>query len=229
MPDEKEKEFLEEEDDFFKDVIDEEESEKKEEEPSDEEKQRQKNKDAEEARKRREREAKEKAEKEKEEAEKKKEEETPPPAEEKKAEKEDPQSKEDEKDKRVKELGKQLYDFQQKYPDIDIASLDKDAHFKNYLEGKLLGKKNFTELYEDYVALKTELSGKEKENIINEYLKSNSSSGSSGKGATRTDDVYSEDELNEVAEKLRTMNPSDAKKVREKFYRSLDFYEKNKK
>ena len=223
MPEEKQNDFLNDTDDFFNDVIEEPEVKEEGQQLSDEE-QRQKNKNAEEARKRREREAKEKQQQE-----------TPAepqqPKEEEKPKEEPPQPPKDEKserDKKVEELGRQLYDFQTKYPDVDIATLDKDVHFKNYLEGKLLGKKNFTELYEEYVSLKTELSGKEKEAIINEYLKKQSSSGSSAKNASQTDDVYSEDELNEVATKLQTMNPSDAKKVREKFYRSLKYYENKK-
>lgn len=227
MPEEKD-DFLNDTDDFFNDVI--EEPEVDEEKKLSDEEQRQKNKNAEEARKRREREAKEKSEPGKpqpeENSEEKKEE--PPKQEEKSPEEPPKQEEKSERDKKVEELGRQLYDFQNKYPDIDIASLDKDVHFKNYLEGKLLGKKNFTELYEEYVSFKTELSGKEKEAIINEYLKNNSSSGSSAKNTSQTDDVYSEDELNDVASKLSTMNPSDAKKVREKFYRSLKYYENKK-
>ena len=113
-----------------------------------------KKKNAEEAQKRREREAKEKAEKEaKEKAE----------AEAKaKAEQEAKQKTEEEtraksesgnqRENQVTKLAKQIADFRIKNPEIDIEKLQKDTDFTEYLSGKLLGKKTFTELFESYNA-----------------------------------------------------------------------------
>lgn len=174
-----------------------------------------KNKNAEEARKRREAEAK--AKKEAEEKAKKE-------AEEKAKKKETRESNEE-------KLGKQLLEFTKKYPDVDLRELDNDPNFKRFIDGKLLGKKDFIELYEDFTALKKNLSGKSQEEIERDYYKkSRSAVGSLGTGASATNvgDIYSEDELEKLAARLPLMNDAEAEKIMEKFQKSIDFYSKKK-
>lgn len=174
-----------------------------------------KNKNAEEARKRREAEAK---------AKKEAEEKAKREAEEKAKKKETRESNEE-------KLGKQLLEFTKKYPDVDLRELDNDPNFKRFIDGKLLGKKDFIELYEDFTALKKNLSGKSQEEIERDYYKkSRSAVGSLGTGASATNvgDIYSEDELEKLAARLPLMNDAEAEKIMEKFQKSIDFYSKKK-
>jgi flagellar biosynthesis GTPase FlhF len=181
-----------------------------------------KNKNAEEARKRRE--AEEKAKKEAEEKAKKEAEEKAKLESEKIKKKETRESNEE-------KLGKQLLEFTKKYPDIELRELDNDPNFKKFIDGQLLGKKHFIELYEDFTALKKNLSGKSQEEIERDYhKKSRSAVGSLGTGASATDvgDIYSEDELEKLAAKLPLMNDAEADKIMAKFQKSIDFYSKKK-
>lgn len=168
------------------------------------EEERRKNKNAEEARKRREREAKEaKAEKEK-------------------------KAKEAELEEK---LGKQLNEFKKKYPQIELSELDKDEKFKRYIEGKLLGRKDFTELYDEFIELRSELSGKTKEETQENYIrKAKASSGQikSGGGTQTPSDIFSEDELRKIAEKLPYLPQKEVEKYEEKLKRSISYYESKK-
>lgn len=192
----------------------------------------QKNKNAEEARKRREAEAKKKLEDEekaKAEAESKAkleaEEKAKKEAEEKaKVEAE----KEAQKDNKVKALGAQLEDFKGKYPDVDLKTLDNDKGFRKYIDGKLLGKKDFIGLYEDFLEFKSEITNVEKETLEKNYAKANSSTGPLNTKVNDTVEVFTEAELEEIAKKLPTMKPSEAEKVYDKFEKSVSYY-KNKK
>jgi len=180
-----------------------------------------KNKNAEEARKRRE--AEEKAKKEAEEKAKKEAEE--------KAKLESEKKKKETRESNEEKLGKQLLEFTKKYPDIELRELDNDPNFKKFIDGQLLGKKHFIELYEDFTALKKNLSGKSQEEIERDYhKKSRSAVGSLGTGASATDvgDIYSEDELEKLAAKLPLMNDAEADKIMAKFQKSIDFYSKKK-
>ena len=167
-----------------------------------EEEQRRKNKNAEEARKRREREAKEK----------------------KKAQ--------DKSEEQRNELGRQLVDFKKKYPDIDLAALDNDKRFARFVEGKLLGKKDFTQLYEEYVDFVKEIGGTAGIDIQKEHmLKERSSSGSSrssGGYVSGDTDVYSERDLEKIAARIPFMTEREVMQVLPKFEKSIEFY-KNKK
>src|SRR5690554_1035213 len=179
-----------------------------------------KNKNAEEARKRREAEAK---------AKKEAEEKARKEAEEKA--KLESEKKKETRESNEEKLGKQLLEFTKKYPDIDLRELDNDPNFKRFIDGKLLGKKDFIELYEDYTALKKNLSGKSQEEIERDYYKkSRSAVGSLGTGASATDvgDIYSEDELEKLAARLPLMNDAEADKIMAKFQKSIDFYSKKK-
>lgn len=169
-----------------------------------EEEQRQKNKDAEEARKRREAEAKAKAEEE---------------------------AKKQEETKKTNVLGEQLVTFKKKYPNIDLKELDNDKQFKNYIDGKLLGKKDFTILYEDFVELKSELSKTtSNEATRNHEAKAKASSGSPKSSASNQGpDVYTEEEIQKLSKKIPLMSDKEVKKVLEKFDRSIEFHKKNKK
>lgn len=177
-------------------------------EAADKKRQTQEQKNAEEARKRREAEAKKQKE-----AEDDKKEEAP----------------EVERAKKVDELGKQLKEFHDKYPDIDIAKLDEDKDFKNYLEGKVLGKKNFTSLYEDYVGMVSRFTNKTNKIIEENYQKSKASSGSARSTSTDVQDVYSEDELAKISQKLPFMSRKEAERVTQKLEKSIAFYEKGSK
>lgn len=171
-----------------------------------------KNKNAEEARKRREAEAKAKKE-----------------AEEKA--KLESEKKKETRESNEEKLGKQLLEFTKKYPDVDLRELDNDPNFKRFIDGKLLGKKDFIELYEDFTALKKNLSGKSQEEIERDYYKkSRSAVGSLGTGASATNvgDIYSEDELEKLASRLPLMNDAEAEKIMAKFQKSIDFYSKKK-
>ena len=187
-----------------------------------EEQQRQKNKDAEEARKRRAAEAKAKAD---EEAAKKAELQAKVVATEpaKPEEQVKPQPQPD-----VNKLGQQLVDFKTKYPDIDLSQLDGDKAFKKFIDGKLLGKKDFTNLYEEYVELKAEITGVEQKVVRNNYQKAQSSSGSSISPVANRGEVFSEEELRKVASRLPTMNPKEAAKIEEKLKKSIAYYESKK-
>ncbi len=219
-------ETVDEEQDFFKDVLDDPEVEEAEkldaegDETKEQKKDRpQKNIDAEAKRKRLEAEAKaqkaleEKKAKEEAEAQKQKE------AEDKQREA---------REKQLSSLGKQLDEFKTDFPDVDLKELDKDKSFKRYIDGKLLGKKHFTDLYKEYLEMRSELSGKSKEEVERNYRKkAESSSGSSvPKSETNPNDVYSEEEYNQIIAKLPYMSDAEVGKVMEKFDRSTKYYQK---
>ena len=225
--------------DYFEDLLQEFEEDPKEPELTEEE-QRQKNKDAEEARKRREAEAKAKEEAEKEVATPK---EDNSEAEAQKAEAEAAAQKAEEEAKakadaeakkqasKTNQLGEQLLAFKTKYPDVDLATLDKDTNFKRYIDGKILGKKDFVGLYEDYIDFTSSISGRSQDELRKNYeKKAQASSGSSKpKGEVKPkEEVYTEDELTKIAARIPLMNDKEAKKILEKFERSVEYYKNNK-
>lgn len=183
-----------------------------------EEAQRIKNKNAEEARKRREAEAKAQAE-----AQATAEEETPQEV------KEEPkveEAAEKPKETNVNRLGEQLVEFKRKYPDIELQQLDEDKAFKRFIDGKLLGSKDFTALYEEFIDFKAELTGVETQAITRNYIKAQSSSGSSTSTSTTTGDVFSEEEMRQLSARIPVMNPRDVAKIEEKLKRSIAYYDK---
>lgn len=182
-----------------------------------EEAQRIKNKNAEEARKRREAEAKLQAEEAVEETPVETQQEQP---------KVEEVKKEPVKESNVNRLGEQLVEFKRKYPDIDLAQLDEDRAFKRYIDGKLLGSKDFTALYEEFLEFKAEISGVETQAVQRNYIKAQSSSGSSTSTSTTTGDIFSEEELRQLSGRLPLMNPKDAAKIEEKLKRSIAYYDK---
>lgn len=212
-------ETVDEEQDFFKDVLDDpevEEVEKLDAEGEETEQQKkdrsQKNIDAEAKRKRLEAEAK-----------------AQKALEEKKAKEEaEAQKQKEAKEKQIGSLGKQLDEFKKEFPDVDLKELDKDKSFKRYIDGKLLGKKHFTDLYKEYLEVRSELSGKPKEEVETNYKKkADSSSGSSTpKSETNPNDVYSEEEYNQIIAKLPYMTDAEVRKVMEKFDKSTKYYKK---
>lgn len=212
-------ETVDEEQDFFKDVLDDpevDEAEKLDAEGEETEQQKkdrsQKNIDAEAKRKRLEAEAK-----------------AQKALEEKKAKEEaEAQKQKEAKEKQIDSLGKQLDEFKKDFPDVDLKELDKDKSFKRYIDGKLLGKKHFTDLYKEYLEVRSELSGKSKEEVETNYKKkADSSSGSSTpKSETNPNDVYSEEEYNQIIAKLPYMTDAEVRKVMEKFDKSTKYYKK---
>ena len=183
-----------------------------------EEAQRIKNKNAEEARKRREAEAKAQAE-----AQATAEEETPQEV------KEEPkveEAAEKPKETNVNRLGEQLVEFKRKYPDIELQQLDEDKAFKRFIDGKLLGSKDFTALYEEFIDFKAELTGVETQAITRNYIKAQSSSGSSTSTSTTTGDIFSEEEMRQLSARIPVMNPRDVAKIEEKLKRSIAYYDK---
>lgn len=199
---------------LLEDVDTEEKSEEKEEEI------RRKNKDAEEARKRRAAEAKAKAEAEAQKPVATSVEET--------VEEATPKQEEKPVVPDVNKLGEQLVQFKAKYPDIDLANLDNDKAFKRFIDGKLLGKKDFTKLYEEYVELKAEITGVEQQVVQKNYQKAQSSSGSSISPTTTADEVFSEEDLRKIAQRLPFMNPKEAAKIEAKLKKSIAYYEGRK-
>lgn len=131
----------------------------------------------------------------------------------------------DPKVEQVNRLGEQLIEFKQKYPDVDLAKLDGDKTFKRFVEGKLLGKKNFTQIYEEYDEFRRELSGQSQQQAANSAVKAQASTGSPVSTATTGTDVYSEDELRRISEKIPFMSPKDAAKIEAKFKRSINYYD----
>lgn len=212
-------ETVDEEQDFFKDVLDDpevDEEEKLDAESEETEQQKkdrsQKNIDAEAKRKRLEAEAK-----------------AQKALEEKKAKEEaEAQKQKEAKEKQIGSLGKQLDEFKKEFPDVELKELDKDKSFKRYIDGKLLGKKHFTDLYKEYLEVRSELSGKSKEEVETNYKKkADSSSGSSTpKSETNPNDVYSEEEYNQIIAKLPYMTDAEVRKVMEKFDKSTKYYKK---
>lgn len=138
----------------------------------------------------------------------------------------------DKSEEQRNELGRQLVDFKKKYPDIDLAALDNDKRFARFVEGKLLGKKDFTQLYEEYVDFVKEIGGTAGIDIQKEHmLKERSSSGSSrssGGYVSGGSDVYSERDLERIAARIPFMTEKEAMQVLPKFEKSIEFY-KNKK
>lgn len=195
-----------------------------------EEAQRLKNKNAEEARKRREAEAKAaKAQEEEPKEEEPQEEEAVETKEEVEEEvKEEPkvEAKEEPKEENVNKLGKQLVSFKNKYPQVDLEQLDQDKAFKRYIDGKLLGTKDFTKLYEEFVEMKAEIQGVESNTIQRNYIKAQSSSGTSTSTNATAGDVFSEEELRKLSQRIPVMNPKDVAKLEEKLKRSIAYYEK---
>lgn len=184
----------------------EEESEESEEEKERKEKERQKNKDAEEARKRREKEEKEK-----------------------KRLEDEKKAQEEKKETSTQVLGKQLNDFTKKYPNINLKSLDDDKHFTRFISGKLLGKKDFTELYEEYIEFKKDLSGKSESDIVRDYEKKKQASpGSLGVGGAdvETAEVYTKKELEDISAKLPFMTENQVAAVMAKYEKSIEYHSK---
>jgi len=138
----------------------------------------------------------------------------------------------DKSEEQRNELGRQLVDFKKKYPDIDLAALDNDKRFARFVEGKLLGKKDFTQLYEEYVDFVKEIGGTAGIDIQKEHmLKERSSSGSSrssGGYVSGDTDVYSERDLEKIAARIPFMTEREVMQVLPKFEKSIEFY-KNKK
>lgn len=132
------------------------------------------------------------------------------------------------KEKQLNSLGKQLDEFKKEFPDVELKELDKDKAFKLYIDGKLLGKKHFTDLYKEYLEVRSELSGKSKEEVERNYRKkAESSSGSSiPKSETNPNDVYSEEEYNQIIEKLPYMSDDEVRKIMPKFDKSTKYYQK---
>lgn len=232
-----------EDDEFINSLLGEEEDpEETDEEKAKKEEELQKNKNAEEARKRREAEAKKKLE---EEAKAKLEAEAKAKLEEEKAkaeaeaeakakaekeakEKESNKEKETQKEEKVATLGEQISKFKEKYPNVELKALDNDKAFRKYIDGKLLGKKDFTELYEEFVDFKSEITSVEKETIEKNYIKANSSAGSLKSNPNDIAEVYTEQELEEITRKMPTMRPSDVDKIYAKFKKSVSYYENKK-
>lgn len=212
---------------YFKDMLedDEEINELARTKPSEE--QLRKNKDAEEARKRREAEAKAKKEAEAKAVEPKVEETAPankPATAEPTTEPAKPAQ--EPKADQVNKLGEQLVQFKQKYPDVDLAQLDGDKGFKRFIDGKLMGKKDFTKLYEEYQEFRQEMGLQNQ--VQNNQIKSQASTGSPVSTATTGTDVFSEDELRRISEKLPFMSPREAAKVEGKLKRSIQYYDNKK-
>jgi len=138
----------------------------------------------------------------------------------------------DKSEEQRNELGRQLVDFKKKYPDVDLAALDNDKRFARFIEGKLLGKKDFTQLYEEYVDFVKEIGGTAGIDIQKEHmLKERSSSGSSrssGGYVSGDTDVYSERDLEKIAARIPFMTEREVMQVLPKFEKSIEFY-KNKK
>ena len=126
----------------------------------------------------------------------------------------------------VMALSKQIADFKISHPDIDIVKLQKDANFSEYIRGKLLGNKTFTELFESYVDFVKRVGGKEPDGFKRNAEKP--SSGSANKGTTTPTDVYSEDELNKINQRLPFMSRQEAEKISDKLGRSLKYYQTKK-
>lgn len=184
-----------------------------------------KNKNAEEARKRREAEAKQKKE-----AEAKQTVEQPatankPATAEVKPEK-PAEPAPDQKVEQVNKLGEQLVQFKTRYPDVDLAQLDGDKSFKRFIDGKLMGKKDFTKLYEEYQEFRNEMGLQSQ--VQNNQVKAQASTGSPVSTAATGADVFSEDELRRISEKLPFMAPKEAAKVEAKLKRSIDYYDNKK-
>lgn len=193
-----------------------------------EEAQRIKNKNAEEARKRREAEAKAKKDQESDEPEEEvetQEVEAKEDVEEPKEEAKEEPKVEEPKEENVNQLGKQLVNFKQKYPQVDLEQLDQDKTFKRYIDGKLLGSKDFTTLYEEFVEMKAELQGVEANSVQRNYMKAQSSSGTSTSTSTTTGDIFSEEEMRKLSQRIPLMNPRDVAKIEEKLNRSIAYYE----
>jgi len=130
---------------------------------------------------------------------------------------------------RMDKLGAELNDFVKSHPNVNLAELDKDKSFKKFLDGKILGKKTFSDLYEDFVEMKADMTDTTKETVAKNYQKSQSSSGPSVKGAPTPSDIFSEDELKRLSEKVPFMNRHEYTKIEGKLNKSIDYYDKNKK
>lgn len=207
------KETLNEDNEFLKSLEEIDEVEKNKDNEVDEEKlkeeQEEKNRNAEEARKRRELEAKQKQEEE----------------EQKKVEEEKPKEE-------VVSPQKQVKDLTTKYPELDLANLDSDQNFQEYLKGKWVkGGDSITTIYEKYLDFEARVTKNSKEEVEKKFKKPSTPSlkgGSGGNGSNGgTNDVYSIQEMNELTRKMPNMNPQQYKKVEEKYNRSYA-YHKNK-
>lgn len=125
----------------------------------------------------------------------------------------------------VQVLAKQIADFKIKYSDVDIQKLQQDKNFTEYLDGKLLGKKSFTELFEGYSEFVKRIGGKD---LTTELSKNSAkpSSQSANKGLTPPSDIYSEEELNSLSKRLPFMHLKEYDKVSAKIARSVAYYNK---
>jgi hypothetical protein len=222
--------------DFFEDLLDEFDEPKEEKKELSEEEQRRKNKDAEEARKRREAEAKAEEEKKKAEEEAKAKQEVEKKEQEKVEAKVDEPAKpeppkQEPKVERTNRLGEQLVKFKEKYPEVDLSTLDKDANFKRFINGKLLGRQNFIELYDDYIELKSSLSGSNQDDLKKNYTKKAKASSGTSKPSGKAQgvaEVYSKEELERLTARMPLMGDREVKRIQEKFNRSVDYYKNNK-
>ena len=128
--------------------------------------------------------------------------------------------------RRLLELAKQISDFKIKHPEIDIQKLQKDENFNEYLSGKLLGKKSFTDLFESYSEFVKRVGGQNTAELYNKNAEK-PSSGSAKKGTQVPDDIYSEEDMNRLAKKIPFMSRQELAKINDKLNRSVAYYNKN--
>jgi len=129
----------------------------------------------------------------------------------------------DPKVEQVNKLGEQLVQFKQKYPDVDLAKLDEDKSFKRFIDGRVLGKKDFTTLYEEYQEFVSEMGVNVQQQ--NNQIKSQAATGSPAAATTSGADVFTENELKAISERLPFMSPKDAAKIDQKLRRSIRYYD----
>ena len=187
----------------------------------DEEDRSQKNKDAEEARKRREAEAK--AKKEAEEKAKKEAEEKAKREAEEKAKNDN----QDNQEQRKLEAQNQVKDLLVKYPNLDLAGLDKNEAFKKFSKNKwVVGGDTITKIYEDFVDLESSITKETKEKVQQRHLKSTPSIKGKSKQTPNTTEYFSERELENIAERLPFMSSRDYDKISKKYNDSIKYYNK---
>ena len=179
----------------------------------DEEDRSQKNKNAEEARKRREAEAKAKKE-----------------AEEKAKREAEEKAKNDNQDnpeQRKLEAQNQVKDLLVKYPNLDLAGLDKNEAFKKFSKNKwVVGGDTITKIYEDFVDLESSITKETKEKVQQRHLKSTPSIKGKPKQTPNTTEYFSEKELENIAERLPFMSSRDYDKISKKYNDSIKYYNK---
>jgi len=135
-----------------------------------------------------------------------------------------------EKEEQSQMIMNEIQELQENHKDLNVEKLLTDDHFLTFINGKTHVNnkhgKTLTELYKDYNTLREHFLKEQEGGRIDP--RDEVADNTLGKTApTHVEDVYSQEELKKLEEKIPYMSPDEFKKVQEKLEKSYNFYDKN--